>query len=138
MNKHNIFVDTNVLIGAYSDRLEDKNCLSYLYQLTGKRLFTSALSIAQLVSVFQKKKTNTEIKDIVSRIMAKFTVLSFVDKDIVNAMSKENCDMEDSIQYVISQKNKCLYFVTNNVKDYKNFANLCPVRSNAIRIIKKD
>ena len=45
---NNIFVDTNVLVGAYSDNKEfadDAACWNYLCRLKGKRIFISSLSI---------------------------------------------------------------------------------------------
>ena len=61
-NPNHIFVDTNVLIGAYSGDTRfqtDSDCLHYLYSIVGKRLYTSTLSVAQLISVFQKKRRTT-------------------------------------------------------------------------------
>ncbi len=136
-NKNNIFVDTNVLIGAWADKKVDKDCLDYLFSLTGKRLFTSSLSIAQLVSVFQKKKGNAEIKTIVRYLLSKFTVLSFTDKDIEDSLGIEATDMEDTIQYVISRKFNCLHFITNNKKDYNRFYILNIIAPTQIRVIKR-
>ena len=56
-NPNHIFVDTNVLVGGYSGDArfqKDADCLHYLYSLTGKRLYISTLSVAQLISMFQK------------------------------------------------------------------------------------
>ena len=58
-NPNHVFVDTNVLVGAYSGDAryqKDIDCLHYLYSLTGKRLYISALSVAQLISVYQKRR----------------------------------------------------------------------------------
>jgi predicted nucleic-acid-binding protein len=63
-NYNHIFVDTNVLVGGYSGDAryqKDEACLHYLYSLTGKKLYISSLSVAQLISMFQKKKKNDEI-----------------------------------------------------------------------------
>ena len=136
-NPNNVFIDTNVLIGAYSDNETDKRCLHYLYSLRGKRLFISSLSVAQLVSVFQKKKINKEIKQIIQDLLNKFTVISFVQKDIENAMRLEYSDMEDSIQYEICSKFKCGFFITNNIKDYRVFTNINVIRPLKIRIIEQ-
>ena len=68
VNPNHIFVDTNVLIGGYSGDprfQKDTACLHYLYSLTGKKLYISTLSVAQLISTFQKKKSNDEIRRIV-------------------------------------------------------------------------
>ena len=120
-NPYNIFVDTNVLIGAFSDKQHDRKCLDYLFSLKGKYLFISALSVAQLVSVFQKRKTNHGIKDIVRFLIAKFTIIEFSEIDIKNSLHFDFPDMEDNIQYIISKKMKCAHFVTNNRKDYMSF-----------------
>ena len=137
MNSNNIFVDTNVLIGFHANRQNDKSALKYLFELQGKRLFTSTLAIAQLVSVFQKKKTNTEIKKIVKGIQAKFELLSFVEDDVTRSLDISTSDIEDNMQYVISLKRKCFYFITNNVKDYRYFANIKVLEPKQIRTIQR-
>jgi predicted nucleic acid-binding protein len=120
-NIYNIFVDTNVLIGYYVGNDADRRCLDYLYKMNGIRLFISALSIAQLVSVFQKRKSDEEIRRIVASLMAKFEVLSFTDMDVSDALSLSGTDIEDNIQYIISCKMNCALFITNNKKDYVGF-----------------
>ena len=52
-NPNHIFVDTNVLVGGCSGDArfkKDEDCLHYLYSLTGKKLYVSSLSVAQLIS----------------------------------------------------------------------------------------
>lgn len=136
-NENHIFIDTNVLIGCYSNIEADKLAITYLYSLKGKRLYTSSLAIAQLVSVFQKIKSNEEIKDIINKIRHKINILSFVEKDIESALTYDNTDIEDNIQYVISNKQKCLYFVTNNKKDYRRFNQIDVIDSTQIRVIRR-
>jgi len=136
-NPNHIFVDTNVLIGAYSNFENDMRCLQYLFSLRGKRLYTSALSIAQLVSVFQKSKANNNIKQIVRDLLTKFSVISFVPDDIEKSLLLEYTDMEDNIQYVISRKFHCLHFITNNVRDYRKFANINILKPIQIRTIQQ-
>ncbi|GHT54059.1 hypothetical protein FACS189451_00960 [Bacteroidia bacterium] len=136
-NRNHIFVDTNILIGAYSGHEIDRNCLQYLFSLTGKRLFISSLSIAQFVSVFQKSRVNADIKQAVNYYIGKFNVIDFSLKDISHALTFDIADVEDSIQYVISSKFSCFYFVTNNIKDYTKFMDLDVVNSLKIRKIRK-
>ena len=128
---------TSPPIGFHINLKNDKNALNYLFELQGKRLFTSTLAVAQLISVFQKKKTNTEIKKIVKAIQAKFEVLSFVDDDITQAVDVAAADIEDNIQYIISLKKKCFYFITNNTKDYKYFADIKVLEPKQIRAIPR-
>ena len=138
-NQHHIFIDTNIFIGAYSGKEADSQCVKYLYSLTkrGKKLFTSALSIAQCISVFQKKKSNGEIEKIVRNIMKKVETIDFTKKDVSDALSVNGYDIEDNIQYLISKKRKCLYFITNNYKDYRVFQDIKVLNSSKIRTITR-
>ena len=110
-NPNHIFVDTNVLIGAYSGDARfqtDIDCLHYLYSIVGKRLYISTLSVAQLISVYQKKKSNDEIRDIIRELQHRFSIINFTVKDI-----------EDNVQFVLARKQKCRVIITNNYKDYR-------------------
>jgi predicted nucleic acid-binding protein len=137
-NVNHIFVDTNVLVGAFRNNSVDKYCLQYLLSLRGKRLFISSLSVAQLVSVFQKISTNAEIKKMVKYLLAKFNVISFSNQDITRSLEIERQDMEDNIQYVISQKFNCFYFITNNRRDYVYFNTINVLKPLNIRTINRD
>jgi predicted nucleic acid-binding protein len=137
MNGNHIFIDTNVLIGYWSGIDDDCRCIKYLFTLRGKRLYTSSLSIAQFVSVFQKTKPNAEIRKAVNELTAKFNILSFTEKDIADSLEITGLDMEDNIQYVISRKGKCFHFVTNNKKDYTNLTNINVVKPSQIRQINQ-
>ena len=137
-NVNHIFVDTNVLVGAFRNNFPDKYCLQYLLSLCGKRLFISSLSVAQLVSVFQKTNTNAEIKKMVRYLLAKFNVISFTDKDITHSLEIERKDMEDNIQYIISQKFNCFYFITNNRRDYVYFNTINVLKPLNVRVINRD
>ena len=140
INTNNIFVDTNVLIGAIKNLQDDDKCLKYLFSLTGKKLFVSSLSIAQIVSVLQKYKvkTDSQIREIISNYLTKFHIIPFSEKDIEKALLIENRDMEDNIQFVLSAQKHCYYFVTNNKKDYVDFSNIKVIKSKEHRIIKKN
>ena len=138
MSQYNIFVDTNVLINAYRNKEEDRNCLQYLYALKGKRLYISALSVAQFVSVFQKVIDNSTIRKYVEQLLHRFIVVSFNEQDIRNAIKIDGSDIEDNIQYSISQKVKCPYFITNNLKDYRHYDNLASVmKPSEVRLIHR-
>ena len=122
VNPNHIFVDTNVLIGGYSGDprfQKDAACLHYLYSLNGKKLYISTLSVAQLISVYQKKKTNDEICCIVRELQHRFNVIDFTARDINEALNETGADIEDNVQYVLAMKQKCRIIVTNNYKDYR-------------------
>ena len=139
-NPNHIFVDTNVIIGAYcgdGKHQADEECLRYLFSLNGKRLFISALSVAQLVSLFQKKHSNEEIINIVRQLQHRFSVISFTNTDINDALVETGADIEDNVQYVIAKKQKCRILVTNNIKDYRLLMGVEAIKPSKIRIISR-
>lgn len=137
-NSNHIFVDTNVLVGGYSGDArfqKDADCLHYLYSLTGKRLYISTLSLAQLISMFQKKRKNEEIVRIVRDLQHRFNVIDFTSRDIDAALVETGTDIEDNVQYVLAMKQKCGIIVTNNYKDYRLLLNVRAVRPERVRAI---
>ena len=138
INPNHIFVDTNVLVGGYSGDTrfqKDVDCLHYLYSLTGKRLYISTLSVAQLISMFQKKKQNDEIVRIVRDLQHHFTVIDFTARDIDAALIENSGDIEDNVQYVLARKQKCSIIITNNFKDYRLFFNVRVIKPERVRTI---
>ena len=139
-NSNHIFVDTNVLVGGYSGDArfqKDADCLHYLYSLTGKRLYISTLSVAQLISMFQKKKKNDEIVRIVRDLQHRFNIIDFTNRDIEAALVETGTDIEDNVQYVLAMKQKCCIIITNNYKDYRLLQNVRAVRPERVRAIPK-
>ena len=136
-SSNHIFVDTNVLGGYSGDARykKDEACLHYLYSLTGKKLYISTLSVAQLISMFQKKKKNDEIIRIVRDLQHRFTVIDFTNRDIDAALVENGGDIEDNVQFVLAQKQKCSIIVTNNYKDYRLFYNISVVKPDEVRSI---
>lgn len=53
----NIFVDTDIIVGAFVGLEKEKKCLDYLFSpaINRRRLFLSSLSIAQFVAMFQRR-----------------------------------------------------------------------------------
>ena len=139
-NLNRIFVDTNVLVGGYRGDVrfqKDTDCLHYLYSLTGKRLYVSSLSVAQLISVYQKKKKNDEIVRIVRDLQHRFNIVDFTNRDIDAALIENGGDIEDNVQYVLARKQKCSVIITNNFKDYRLFFNLRVIKPERVRTISQ-
>jgi len=124
MNENHIFVDTNVLIGYFVEQQKDVAALNYIFSLKGKKLYTSSLAVAQVISVLQKNQPNDTITKFVTYLMGKLSIISFVEEDIKTALKLKGTDIEDNIQYALSKKLKCYWFVTNNVKDYTSFLDI--------------
>jgi len=136
LNKNHIFVDTNVLNGAYLNKAADTECLKYLFSLKGKKLFISSLSIGQFVAFFHRKITDDKIKENIRYLLTKFTVIDFGEQDIQKSLMYNYADLEDTIQYVIGTKMNCFFFVTND-KHFSTFRNIRALRPTEIRNIKK-
>ena len=137
-NPNHIFVDTNVLVGGYSGDAKfqkDDDSLRYLFSLTGKRLYISSLSVAQLISVYQKKKSNEEITAVVRDLQHRFNIIDFTAKDIDAALKETGADIEDNVQFVLAKKQKCLIVVTNNYKDYRFLQGIEVLRPAKVRKI---
>ena len=98
-NRNHIFIDTNIIIGAYLNDKKYENekcCWDYLTSLVGKKVFVSSLSIAQFVSTFQHRKTNKKlIKHHVQNIIAKVNIIDFTKDDIDKSLLMNEDDMED-------------------------------------------
>ena len=137
MDSNRIFVDTNVIIGAWAGNTDDDRCLKYLFSLKGKRLYISTLSIAQFVSIYQKKRTNDEIRKQVKYLLSKFNLVGFAEKDVEVAIDEASHDIEDNIQYVLCHKVKCGHFITNNIKDYSGYFLLNVLKPIQIRQINQ-
>ena len=140
VNPNHIFVDTNVLIGGCSGDprfQKDAACLHYLYSLNGKKLYISTLSVAQLISVYQKKKNNDEIRRIVRELRHRFNVIDFTARDIDEALNETGADIEDNVQYVLAMKQKCRIIVTNNYKDYRLLMWIEATSPEKVKIITK-
>ena len=153
-NPNHIFVDTNVLVGGYSGDArfqKDEACLHYLFSLTGKRLYISTLSVAQLISVYSEgrnprdyrvsrggyQKSNDEIVRIVRDLQHRFTVIDFSARDIDAALVENGGDIEDNVQYVLARKQKCNVIITNNFKDYRLFFNIRVIKPERVRSISQ-
>ena len=111
--------------------------MRYLYSLVGKRLYISSLSVAQLIAIFQKKKSNEDIVRIVRELQHRFNVIDFTSKDIDSALIANGADIEDNIQFVLAKKQKCYIIVTNNYKDYRFLQGIQVLRPSKIRKISQ-
>ncbi len=124
-NQNHIFIDTNIIIGAYSNDkkfIHEKRCWNYLTSLIGKKIFVSSLSIAQFVSTLQHHKIDKRlVKSNVCNIIAKANIIDFTKDDINKSLSLYENDLEDNIQYVLAKKLKCGIIFTQNKKHYKDY-----------------
>jgi predicted nucleic-acid-binding protein len=143
-NDYYIFVDSNVLVNYFTDQVADVACLQYLFSNKRKEnLFTSSLALVQTASILQTGKKNRRkfskehTINCLNQILTKFTILDLTLKDIVNSFSARGNDVEDCVQYTISQKAKCFRIVTNNTGHYADFIDIEAINPKNIKLIKK-
>jgi predicted nucleic acid-binding protein len=137
----NIYIDSNVLID-YFDTPQFGTYIKFLYDISNEKytnLYVSALSIAQFVAKYQKRKANTErVKKFVNEFLTKMYVVPFEESAISQSMQMQNTDLEDNMQYVQGIKYKCKYFVTSNISHYKDYLNIIPIKPSQVFSIKHE
>lgn len=73
----------------------------------------------------------------VRELQHRFTIIDFTARDINTALLETGADIEDNVQYVLAQKEKCSIIITNNYKDYRLLLNIRAVRPERVRAIPK-
>lgn len=91
--------------------------------------------MAQLISVYQKKKSNEEITHVVRELQHRFNIIDFTNRDIDSALVETGADIEDNVQYVLARRQKCSIIITNNFKDYRLFFNVRVIKPERVRTI---
>ena len=143
-NENHIFIDTNCLIGFLCEKYnlsavsgtENTEALHYLHGMNGKKLYVSSLAIAQLTAKLQNKLNKNLLTEEIKQILHKFNIVEFNKKDIEEALNSPYAkDIEDLYQYKMSEKAKCLYLMTNNVKDFATLLNVIPFKPKQVRMM---
>lgn len=137
--KRRLYIDTNVLIGCFRNQKADVQAMEYMFKLKDCELYTSALAISQTISTIQGKRRDPmfrkKIIDFVIDIMHKIHVIGLAATDISAALELPNIDIEDNIQFIVGEKQRCYIYVTNNQKDFK-YNNVIIVSPRYIRSVK--
>lgn len=143
-NENHIFIDTNCLMNYFVEKYhlyktastDNADALRFLFGLNGKKLYVSSLSIAQITAKLQKYiGAETMIKEI-ANFIHRYNIIEFNEQDIKQAISAKLAkDIEDLYQYEMSQKVKCFYIMTNNIKDFSSLANIVAFTPKKVRKI---
>ncbi|UZO81305.1 PIN domain-containing protein [Aquimarina sp. ERC-38] len=119
-----LFVDSDVVIDFFSDRQPYANPASELFELSEQgylTLYISAISISNVYYIIRKflgHKKTLEIVEILTEITE---IIGTTKNEIVQALTNNFSDFEDSIQYSSALNIKNLdAIITRNVKDYRN------------------
>ena len=124
---HRVFVDTNLLINDYLYRAEGfeksrvaYDALNFLRAKPKSTLYVASFSLVQLISTLSRQKVSDAIiREELQFIVARYQLVDFTKADIMRGLNLAGRDVEDAFQYAVSQKMRCRYILTDNVKDFK-------------------
>ncbi len=136
-----VFIDTNVLINDFFFRSRKKLsgydasvAVQFLRTKPRVTLYIASFAIIQLISTLEKAKVaKEEIASEIKRILSRFKLIDLTAKDFDNALSINHNDTEDAVQYTLCRKVRCLYIITDNIKDFKSFRLVVAIRPKAVR-----
>jgi len=143
-SNYSIYIDTNVLANYFTNQPYDVACLQYLFSNKRKEnLFTSTLALVQTASILQTSKkgrrkfSKEQTINCLNQLSTKLTILDLTLKDIVNSYTTKGNDIEDCVQYTISQKAKCFRIITNNKGHYSDFIDIEAIKPNEYKLLKR-
>ena len=119
-----VFVDTNVVIDAFTQRdLNYKPSQQLLrYIAIGKlKAYICSKQITDLNYIFRKYySTKEDIRKSLKILSELFEMLPLLKGDILACLNTNMKDFEDSVLDEVAKVNMIPYFVTNNIDDYKD------------------
>lgn len=119
----NLFIDTNILIDFFADRmpfsLEAAKLFNYSFKKKIK-IYISAVSYNNIYYILRQSFSHIETIKMLSELN-EWTDIIDVSKEVIKkALKSEFKDFEDAIQYNCAKSiNKIDFIVTRDTKDYK-------------------
>ena len=121
-----VFIDTNIFID-YIDNREGADLAQNIFNIAAKGkiiLYASTLTFANMAYVIKKRRTREEVLNILGHFEQCVEVLPMDRQQLRNAIDQPCKDFEDMLQYQCAAAGNSEVFVTNNVKDYREFCEL--------------
>ncbi len=118
-----VLIDTNIIIDVLANREGFSEPASQIFKLceVGKVQGTIyALSIANIVYIMRKELDREQIKDVIAKLSAIFTIADMKGDDFKKAAELPMDDFEDALQSVCATRLKADFIVTRNLKDFKS------------------
>lgn len=117
-----VLIDTNIIIDVLANREGFSEPASQLFRLceVGKAQgIIYALSIANIVYIMRRELDREQIKDVIAKLSAIFTIADMKGDDFKKAAALPMDDFEDALQSVCAARLKADFIVTRNLKDFK-------------------
>lgn len=119
-----VFIDTNVIVDALTDRDYKSNTSVKLLQLIIEgqvKGYICNKQITDLYYILKKYISNeTARRNLITTILKTFELLPLLKGDILACIHTSINDFEDAVLEEVAKVNVIPYFVTNNTKDFKN------------------
>ncbi len=127
-----LFIDTNVYLDFLMQRGKDGQHAQAIFKLAENgaiEVYTSSSSLINLMYIMNTcKLTQQEIVENTNAILSYTKLINPDNITFEIALASGFKDLEDAVQYHTALEVKGIsYFITSNVKDYKNATNLRPV-----------
>ncbi len=120
--KQRIFLDTNIMVDLFSQRIPFYAGSAKLFVAIEKHAveaYASSLTFANLHYILRKEIGSRQAVDVLKQLRKLVTILSVDDAVIEQALDSGFNDFEDAIQYCTAHTHTIPYFITRNIKDYK-------------------
>ncbi len=115
-----IFIDTNVFLDLLLKRELYNEALEILDGVANGRWSGYVLDITVLNIDYVAKKQMKNIQEFIQLLSGTFTIVGADNAVIEEALSLENNDFEDSVQYIVAKNLACDVIVTNDKDFVKN------------------
>ena len=115
-----IFIDTNVFLDLLLKRKLYNEALEILDGVANGRWSGYVLDITVLNIDYVAKKQMKNIQAFIQLLNDTFTIVGADNAIIEEALSLENSDFEDSVQYIVAKTLVCDVIVTNDKDFVKN------------------
>jgi len=137
-----IFVDSDVVIDFFTDRMPFANPASELFDWAEKEkvhVYLSAVSINNIYYIVRKYLGHKKAVRIIEDLTEITEIIGTTKSEIVQALKNDFKDFEDSVQYSTALSIGGIEaIITRNVKDYRNAQIAVFTPENYLKMRKKN
>ena len=116
-----LFIDSDIVLDVLIKRNEFESSAQLFTLLENEELkgYTTAIVLANLHYIMTKYGGKEKSIITIRKLRKILSILSLTEEIIDEALYTEAPDFEDSIQYIVSEKNGIDFIITKNKKNYK-------------------
>lgn len=114
-----IFIDTNIFLDLILKREYYKEAI-LIFNAVDKNMFQAIVLDVTLLNIdYVARKQIKDIRNFIKLVNEKFTVVGANNTSFVKALELDNKDLEDNLQYICAEDEKCMLIITNDKSFYK-------------------